>query len=101
PCVEIVGRGDLVLALPGMQVDAIADDQRRRMSNANRNFPTLLQLIGPRVRSGKTGYDAVSVGASPSRPILREDELREKEKESEGQCSLRNRAINHKLMNLP
>src|SRR5262245_39426410 len=68
---EIVGGGDFILALPRVQVDAGADDQRRRMAYPDGDLPSLLQLIGPRFRRDEARDDAVAVGAAPSRPILR------------------------------
>jgi hypothetical protein len=65
------------------------------MAGSDSDLPSLFQLIGPDFRRGESGASAVSVGASPSRPILREARLKQRSEENEGKNGVSGFILGH------
>src|SRR4029453_9854074 len=57
-------------ALPGEDEKAIADEQRRRVPEADLDPPLLLQAVGPSRRLAKRRHGAVAIRSAPLRPVL-------------------------------
>src|SRR6266540_7440195 len=68
------------------------------MADADGDLPSLFQLVGPRFRRGEARDDSVTVGAAPSRPILRASVLNDEGEESEQQCGFQCFMIEHNLI---
>src|SRR4029079_16742276 len=68
--VHIEGRHDFALTLSRELIDAIADDERRRISGADLDLPLLSQLFGPRFRIGWSRRRAVAIRSTPLVPIV-------------------------------
>src|SRR5207247_1102307 len=69
-CRGVERRHDLVLALSGEDVDAIAGHDWRRIAGAHFYIPTPGEGLGPRGRLTEGRDDAVTVRAAPLRPVL-------------------------------
>src|SRR5262245_11007399 len=68
------------------------------MADADGDLPSLFQLVGPRFRRGEARDNAVTVGAAPSRPILRASVLNDEGEESKQQCRFQCFMIEHSLI---
>src|SRR6266511_2119501 len=68
------------------------------MADADGDLPPLFQLVGPRFRRGEARDNAVTVGAAPSRPILRASVLNDEGEESKQQCRFQCLMIEHSLI---
>src|SRR6266508_407456 len=68
------------------------------MADADGDLPSLFQLVGPGFRRGEARDDAVTVGAAPSRPILRTSVLNDESEESKQQCRFQGLMIEHSLI---
>src|SRR4030095_5345902 len=60
---------DLFVFLARERVNAVADDDRRRVARAHFDLPLLRELFGPRPRRRERRHRAIAVRAAPLRPV--------------------------------
>ena len=73
-CVAYVqAHGDLIHILPGKDIEPVAHQGGRGITQTHLRLPLLSQLFRPGAGRLEPGYFSIPIGAAPLRPVLREN----------------------------